>query len=101
MKLSTLPILSLLAAASAIPQQQHQNLQNKNVPFHVMSVSEGPLQNNLVVTSSSFFYIGGKSGTDSYCPPDVQAKGGCPPGDTVWKDANTLVLPIPSIFIFC
>lgn len=94
MKLSIATLLPLLAAASAIPQHQ-QNLQNQkqNAPFHVMSVSEGPLHNNLVVTSASFFYIGGKSGTDSYCPPAVQAKGDCPPGDTVWKDANTLVSP--------
>lgn len=87
MKLSTaLSVLPFLAGASAVPTAQ------KPAPFDVMAVSEGPLQYHALATSSSFFYIGGKSKTSSGCPIDVQKKGGCPPGDTtVFKNANFLV----------
>lgn len=88
MKPSTvLAIAPFLAAAYAKPVEKQPSR------FDVMAVSEGPVQYRALALSSSFFYLGkGQGFTDSFCPPNVEEAGKCPPGkDTVLKDAFTLV----------
>lgn len=90
MKPSTLLALApFLASAVARPQP----VEKQPTRFDVVAVSEGPVQYRPLAVSSSFFYLGkGAEFTDSYCPPNIEKAGRCPPGkDTVLKDAHTLV----------
>lgn len=87
-------MLPFLAGTNALPKAQRPGR------FDVIVTSEGPVQYRALASSSSFFWLGKGDGfTDSFCPPDVEKAGRCPPGrDTVLKNAHTLVCsPILSL----
>ncbi|KAJ5592747.1 hypothetical protein N7537_009651 [Penicillium hordei] len=97
MKQSTiLALIPFLAGANSLTTPQ------KPAHFDLMAVSDGPVQYRALAVSSTFFWLGKGDGyTDSYCPPNVEKAGRCPPGrDTVLKDANTLDTIVPDQVIY-
>ncbi|KAJ5334425.1 uncharacterized protein N7506_008208 [Penicillium brevicompactum] len=97
MKLSTaLSVLPFLAGTDALPKAQ------RPARFDVIVTSEGPIQYRALASSSSFFWLGKGDGfTDSYCPPDIEKTGRCPPGKvTVLKNAHTLDSVLPGQIIY-
>lgn len=99
MQFKNLSIFALTsgALAAAVPRQVDPALQQ--VQYQVMVLRSGsPVHYQMVKAVAGGFFVG-KTNTTSYCPPDVEAKGGCPAGnETVFKDSCSMSSENPQYY---